>query len=122
MQFCQLLQHHAADKVFCGQRSLLLRKDVVRVHNSHLRARYAPPVIRKRGYRTRLDVFVCSRTVCDITVMSSMLPNRLTAQRDPNPVLIIVPRLLEEVLLAVSQHDGALGRCRESVWQWLKVT
>jgi hypothetical protein len=34
--------------------------------------------------------------------MSIVLPNRLTAQRDPNLVLIIVPRLLEEVLLVVS--------------------
>jgi len=89
---------------------------------SHLWAWYAPHVIRNRGYRTRLNVFVCARTVWDITVMSSVLPNRLTAQRDPHLVLIIVPRLLEEVLLAVTQRDGALGHCRESVWQWLKAT
>ena len=122
-QFFEWLQHqHAEDKVLCGQRNRLLRKDVVRVRNSHLWTRYAPHVIRERKSRTHFNVSVCARTVWDFTVMSSVLPNRLTAQRDHNFVLIIVPRLLEDVLLAVSQHDGALGHCRESVWQWLKAT
>jgi len=120
MQFCQWLQHqHAADKVFCGQRNLLLRKDVVSIHNSHLWARYAPHVIRKRGCRTRLNVFVCAPTVWDITVMSIVLPNRLTAQWDPNLVLIIVPRLLEEVLLVVSttELEDTVGTVFGSGWK-----
>jgi hypothetical protein len=105
----------------------LLRTDVVIVYYSHLWARRSSCYLRTWVSNPLQRFRVCSYRL-GYYRDALFASNRLTAQRDPNFILIFVPSLLGEVLLAVGQrlcfqHDGALGRTLwESVRQWLKAT
>jgi hypothetical protein len=134
MQFCKWLrQQHAADELFLHKilwrdEACFTREGVFNVHNSHLWARDNPHAIRERGYQVRFNVSVWVGIVGDIVVVPYLLlPDRLTAQGYRDFLEIVLPRLLEDVPLAVRQrlwfqHDGDPAQYGEDFRQWLNAT
>jgi hypothetical protein len=76
-----------------------------------------PHAIRERGYEVRFSV----------RVWAGIIGHPLTAQRYSALLKTVLPGLLKDVPLAVTQclwlqHDGAPAHCEEDVLQWLDAT
>jgi hypothetical protein len=105
------------------------REGVSNVHASYVWARDDPHAIGERVCKVHFSVSVSAGIDRNTVAVPYLLPlpARLTAERYCDFLETVLPRLLEEVPLAVRQrlwfhHDGVPAHYGEDIQQWLNAT